>query len=108
VTSASIPFAELCQAEPRLAELERDIRSVKDTGKEFCANEHWYVSPGFRARLYHLAGWHAEKPELRTSQAYDIAYDHLYALLPNCRKCRCIALENAMGLRPATRGRRRP
>jgi hypothetical protein len=27
---------------------------------------------------------------LRTSDAYDMAYDHLYALLPDCSRCNCL------------------
>jgi hypothetical protein len=94
-------FRELCRIEPRLAELEGEIRAIKDTGKWFCANEHWL---NLKSRMSLLVGWRAENPELRTSKAYDIAYDELYQLLPDCRKCRCIAFEKAMGL---SRSRRR-
>jgi hypothetical protein len=100
------PFRELCRREPRLAKLERDIQAVKDTrGPSFCANDWWYLPGGFKSRLARLVGWGAEQPELRTTEAYDVAYDALYQLLPDCRECRCIQFERALGLRPpAPRG----
>jgi hypothetical protein len=30
-------------------------------------------------------GWGARKPILRSSEAYDVAYDAIYELLPDCR-----------------------
>jgi hypothetical protein len=97
-------FGELSEQEPRLAALERDIQAVKDTGGAwFCANDHWYLR--FKPQLMKLVGWGAEQPELRTCEAYDVAYDTLLALLPDCRECPCIQFERAIGLRPA---RRRP
>jgi hypothetical protein len=92
-------FQELCLLEPGLAQLEREIRALPDAGKYFCANEHWYPPGTFRSRLLRLAGWNAVRPELRTSEAYDLAYDYLYALLPDCPECACLAVERAMGLR---------
>jgi hypothetical protein len=104
---ATFTFDGLCQQEPRLNDLLRDVEAVTDTGGEsFCANYHWFLPNGFKSRLSRLVGYGAEKPELRTSAAYDVAYDHLYRLLPDCRNCRCIAFEQAMGLRRVS-GRRR-
>jgi hypothetical protein len=50
------------------------------------ANDWWYrwlrsaPDGGFKARLVELVEWHAEKPKLRTCEAYDLAYDII-----NCR-----------------------
>jgi hypothetical protein len=85
-------FEELVQLEPRLGMLERDIRSIKRPYRgRFCANEIWYQ--GFKPKLVRMVGWLAPKdapPALRTIEAYDVAYDHLYELLPNCRRCACL------------------
>jgi hypothetical protein len=96
-------FRELTRQEPELAQLEREIRALRDTGGgSFCAIEHWDRT--FDSRLVLLAGWDAEKPGLQTSEAYNTAYGHLYSLLPDCRRsCRCRAIEAGTGLRRATR-----
>jgi hypothetical protein len=94
-------FADLCQREPRLHSLERDIQAVKDTGgPSFCANDWWYGR--LKPRLVRLVGFGAEQPELRTPEAYDVAYDVLYELLPDCRNCRCVRIDRALGLRPTS------
>jgi hypothetical protein len=31
-----------------------------------------------------LVGWSAANPKLRSEEAYDVAYDTLYELLPDC------------------------
>jgi|SRR5215208_1693002 len=98
--SGALPASELSwrrikHIEPRLAEAERLIRCVHDPHWQagFCANDIWYGYPdtrfSFRARVGAYAGWFAERPELRSPEAYDIAYDYLYALLPDCRDCLC-------------------
>jgi hypothetical protein len=105
--TATLSFDEICELEPRVGELLREVQAVKDTGGEsFCANDHWCLPGGFESRLCRLVGWRAAKPELRNSECYDIAYDHLYVLLPSCRECRCITFERAMGLRPPRTGGR--
>ncbi len=79
--------------EPRLRTLERDIRAVRDEGGSyFCANQHWYgrADSGFKGRLYYLVGFMSRNPALRTMGAYDVATEHLYAQLPDCRNCGCM------------------
>ena len=94
MAAPSESFAALARIEPGLARLMRDVRAVRDTGAAwFCANDCWYQPGGFKSRLLRLAGWFARKPELRNSESYDIAYDAIYAALPDCRACACIALE---------------
>ncbi len=87
-------WAQLVRQEPLLAGLEVSIRQVKPEGRYFCANRCWYgfgswQGRGFKARLERLVGWGARNPALRTSDAYDAAYQHLYNLLPDCRQCAC-------------------
>jgi hypothetical protein len=98
-TSKALPAKELSwerivEIEPRLAAAEHDIKAVgRKRGKPFCANAIWYgyLDPAFsfKERVNCYAGWEAKKPELRSPEAYDIAYDYLYALLPGCRDCLC-------------------
>lgn len=86
-------WPELVKAEPRLAELERDLAAMKDDGgPTYCANARWFgYGDGFsyRRALCSLVGWTAENPALRTRAAYDLAYKYLYDLLPGCRGCMC-------------------
>lgn len=90
---------ELFREEPGLARLEKRIRAERKHRRDpsYCANQAWIFE--FKPELVKLVGWRAQKPQLRTSEAYDAAYDALYRLLPDCRNCACIALETAMGLR---------
>ncbi len=84
-------FTQLTKLEPRLANLLRDVRKVRDDRRRisFCANHVWYGSGGFKSRLIHLVGWSAVDEQLRSPEAYDLAYKHLYNALPDCRNCFC-------------------
>jgi hypothetical protein len=92
-------WQEVVALEPRLAELRKAVRAVKDdpAAPSFCANRHWYgdgETPGFRDRLSALVGWEREDPGpalLFTADAYDACYNTLYAALPNCRTCSCLS-----------------
>ncbi len=89
-----ITWAELIVLEPRLVELEKRIKSVKKEergNKFFCANWTWYNY--FKGDVCSLVGWEiwrGANPKLATSEAYDVAYHHLYELFPPCRDCTCI------------------
>ncbi len=105
-------WEELIALEPRLRQLEAEAkayaaldrakrRMLKRFGpllpedvarwcNRFCANEVWYAWGGLKDRLCRLVGWDASRPELQNSEAYDVAYEHLYDLLPNCRNCHCL------------------
>ncbi len=91
-----LTWANLKRVEPRLQVLEREIKAIVDKNGSpyFCANETWYgyqdPQQGFKERLCRLVGWEAENPRLRTAGAYDVAYDYLYELLPDCRDCGCL------------------
>jgi hypothetical protein len=64
------------------------VKRVKDTGgPSFCANDIWYDE--IKPVLVKLVGWSARNPALRTTEAYDVAYQYLYNLLPDCRDCGC-------------------
>jgi len=55
----------------------------------FCANETWYRQ--FKPRVVALVGFDAKNERLTNSDAYDVAYQSLYAMLPNCsRNCGCM------------------
>lgn len=86
---AAPTYEELCEQEPRLLELEGDVREVRDDGQAsfFCSSYLWLP---LNARLRGLVGVdRAEDDALRDSYAYETAYDHLSQLMPPCRDCGC-------------------
>jgi hypothetical protein len=80
-----LTFEEMKMVEPLLAYLESDARDVKDsyTTPAFCANYIWFHY--FKPKLLKLTGWECSNDLLSSCDCYDIAYQHLYNLLPNCR-----------------------
>jgi hypothetical protein len=89
-----LSWKRITEIEPRLQTTEWLIKCLQDPGgRSFCANEVWYgygdLSQAFKQTVIRYAGDYAEKPELRSHVAYDIAYQHLYDLLPDCRNCLC-------------------
>src|SRR5262245_23458859 len=66
-TAPGLTWAMLVEAEPRLADLERDIRAVtkaqrRRRDRRFCANAMWYGyarrgDQGFKRRFLPLVGW---------------------------------------------------
>lgn len=101
----SVTFADLCELEPRLAALARTIKAVAATlarTRVWCANGVWYGygrhPHGFKDRLCLLVGWDrrsvhpdpASNARLRSEEAYSVAYDALYSILPDCRNCGCL------------------
>lgn len=89
-------FEQVATYDERLLNLEKSILKHVDTiGKtdaEYCANSYWYgydqsggFPQGFKGELQKLVGRDAENEELRSSLAYDICYEYLYGLLPDCR-----------------------
>jgi len=97
-TTTLVPtWDDLATAEPRLAVLFADARAVRDdtTRRSFCANAIWYGyaadgAVGLKERLCRLVGWNRRgHPVLGTGDAYDVAYEAVYQVLPNCRNCLC-------------------
>ena len=54
---------------------------------DYCANAEWYGyrGPGFKRRMCELVGWDARNSLLCSDEAYDVVYQYLYDLLPNCK-----------------------
>jgi hypothetical protein len=91
-----LTFRALVEQEPRLADLLAEARAHHNNRDPvFCANAVWFgyhgFRPGLKARLSRLVGWTAEQGgELRTSEAYSLAYETIYRALPDCRgRCLC-------------------
>lgn len=91
-----LSWRRLVEIEPELTLIEREIQALRPLAAEderFCANSHWYgyddPKRGFRNRMMELVGWTARSPLLRSEAAYNLAYEHLYDLLPDCRDCLC-------------------
>lgn len=90
-------FNELATMEPRLRELEAAImvRTKSEQGDKLtCANAHWYGcegASGYKVWLEQLVGWHRKigSEVLRSSEAYMVATNHLYSLMPDCKGCGC-------------------
>jgi hypothetical protein len=82
-------FDELALIEPKLRELESAVITyVADAfiKKDFDTNDKWYGigkhhNEGIKAEMATLVGYSADKPALRSSAAYDIAYQYLYELI---------------------------
>jgi hypothetical protein len=93
----SLTWNTLVELEPRLPQLYHRAKAIKDhrRTKSFCANQVWYgtaYSGSLKDRLCVLVGWErlgSGDPRLKTSEAYDLAYDKLYDVLPACRNCAC-------------------
>jgi hypothetical protein len=87
-------WTDLCRREPDLEQLESDVLRIAagPIPDGFCANRVWYgydarLNDCPKARLLCLVGWDASRddPVLHSSRAYNVAYEHLYELLPDCR-----------------------
>jgi hypothetical protein len=93
-------WTDLTRLEPRLIGLRASIQRIGRQRAEapgYCANATWYgdmPSPwSLKERLCRLVGWERKNgpAQLRTPEAYDVAYDTLYAALPDCAPgCRCL------------------
>ena len=83
-------WKRIIRIEPNLGRLYKEAKAIRDdkTQPSFCANRIWYEE--FKPRLLWLVGWECRKKELRSMEAYDIAYDKIYKALPYCRECICL------------------
>jgi hypothetical protein len=99
IQRATLTWKELTRLEPRLEALYHKAKNVKDDRmrEAFCANCCWYgygryEGEGFKPQLLHLVGFQCDIPELKTMQAYDLAYRRIYDVLPPCRNCNCYGM----------------
>lgn len=100
--SASLPkLRQLVKLQPRLNDLRAEIRSIQHRAlpQYFCANAVWYGEragydgyPGIKPRVEELVGWHAGHPDtlVNSQEAYHVAYNSLYELLPDCDPVGCM------------------
>jgi hypothetical protein len=93
----ALTWDRLVALEPALKGLALRVRAERDRvhpDQPYCANAAWYGydadGRGIRTEMSDLVGmWRtvwtpAERCDLFTSEAYDVAYRHLYSLLPDC------------------------
>ena len=88
---ARLTWAALVKREPRLADLRAVVGAVvRDRQRHYNANGVWFGPhnvegvPGLKYQMVRLVGRHAltDDPVIRSSDAYDVAYEALYGLLP--------------------------
>ena len=74
-------FEEIAAIEPRLKDLGEDItqRMKELPNKSAVRDRVWYKV--FKPRFIELVGFMAEKPELRTCEAYDTVYQKFIELI---------------------------
>lgn len=77
----ALTFDALAALEPRLQTLA-DLARCWGAGPTYCELAAWRLLKG---EVAVLVGMYAERDELRSSDAYDIAYRHIYGLLPFCQ-----------------------
>ncbi len=86
-------FAELESPEPVLSALLVEAKSHDGRDPRFCANAVWYGyngHPGLKPRLLTVVGWErldGRHDVLSRPETYDVAYETIYAALPDCRDC---------------------
>jgi hypothetical protein len=83
-----LTFRRLARLEPGLLALEQAIKRLKPDSPRWCANRCWYEV--FERWFDGLVGWNAYDPSLRSEAAYNLAFDHLYSLMPGCCDCDCL------------------
>lgn len=95
-TSKIITWEKLVAHEPRLDDVLKDARSIKNQGDQyFCKDYAWTTGwkhlAGFKQRIYPLIGFGSchRNSFLATSQAWDVALETILEALPPCRHCGC-------------------
>lgn len=85
-----ITWERIIQIQPRLEKMYERAKKVDGSDEHFCANHVWYGE--YKQEICDLVGWQAKSnnPIIKTSKAYDIAYDKIYAVLPPCKDCNCM------------------
>lgn len=78
VTPEPLTWAELVRIEPCLRNVEQYARSLPKP-------PDWPGWEEIKKRFLPLVGWFARRPALRTTRAYNAAYDHLLNVFdPEC------------------------
>lgn len=85
-------FDNLCDREPRLRDLEADVKETAAAARKRrrrCANR---MARDFEPWLARLVGPDRRDgdPVLAADKALDAAGQHLFNLLPDCRGCGCL------------------
>ena len=75
-----LTWSALCYHEPKLANIEAAIaRSAPPT--DYAG--FWAEWENWKLQFCELVGWGACNPRLKTSEAYDVTYHHLFVLHDN-------------------------
>lgn len=87
-----VDFFHLCAKEPRLWWLAAEAANQIDAANEdpdFCGDVVFYQK--LKPRLCELVGWQRQPvDDIATHEAYDLAYEIIYELVPPCRgDCQC-------------------
>lgn len=96
----SLTYGLLAFWEPRLLHVERTVRIAArsaEGSERACANELWFETPDLDTAFTETVGWYRQRRHrleeldavLRSVEAHDVAFEHLYGLLPDCRGCEC-------------------
>jgi hypothetical protein len=90
-----VTFKTLCKLEPRLQDLETQIREAGEKAGTSDVLTLWFGYPtlktrtnGFKAKMANLVGWYRDPVDgvLSSSDAYSVAYASLFSLLEkSCR-----------------------
>jgi hypothetical protein len=98
-SATRLTFEDLAAREPRLAELRNHTETAgrrrRRTDGGFCANAVWYGYSRYGSRcgegslrreVVALVGRNSQHPDpaMHTSEAYDVAYQTLWGILPPC------------------------
>lgn len=97
VADGTATFRELVIIEPELKRLADDAKAYKRESRGqpiVCANSRWYGyyewrEKGLKKQFRRLVGWESDNPILSNEHAYEVAYDAICALLPDCKGCNC-------------------
>ena len=84
-----ITWQQIIAEQPYLKILEENCKSLNGAEPDWCANKFWYGE--IKPQLVELVGRYSKIEALRNSDAYYVAYRHLYDPLPPCHEgCNCI------------------
>lgn len=69
-------FKRLGMLEPKLFDLEDEITILRESRKQIDILKYWYRE--IKPQMLQLVGYSAQKKQLQSETAYDIAYEYLY------------------------------